>query len=449
VTEEHGDTIAIAGGRPLAGTVSTPGDKSISHRALLIGALAEGTSTIRGLSDGDDVQRTASALAALGTSVQADDVSVVIDGGRGRLHQAPPIDLGNSGTSMRLLAGLASGLPWTTTLSGDASLSSRPMDRVAEPLSAMGATLVGRGPTQLPPLAIQGAALHGIDWAPPMASAQVKSAILFAGLDATGETVVREAVATRTHTEEMLAAAGASIDVEPWGTGRLVRIRASTLHPIDLDIPGDPSQAAFWVVAACVIPGSRILVEHVYAGAERIGFMKVLERMGASVSIQGEDGQTANLSAAYSALRGTDVDSSEIPSLDEVPILAVAAAAASGTTTFRNVGELTVKETDRLAATIALVQAIGGQAWATGDDLAVEGGGTLGPRPVAFHSQGDHRLAMAAIVAALADPAGGVVGGVRSVDTSYPGFLAHLDALAGPGAWSPGALDEPGTDGAE
>jgi 3-phosphoshikimate 1-carboxyvinyltransferase len=431
------DTVAIAGGRTLSGAVRTPGDKSISHRALLIGALAEGTSTVRGLSDGDDVAKTAAAMGALGASVRPDGAAVVIDGGRHRLHAAGPIDCGNSGTSMRLLAGLAASLPGTTTLSGDASLSARPMDRIAEPLSAMGATVRGHGATQLPPLVVSGGGIHGIEWTPPMASAQVKSAILFAGLDATGETVVRESVATRTHTEDMLAAAGAEIAVEPWGTGRLVRVRASRLRPINLDVPGDPSQAAFWVVAGCLVPASSVVVERVYAGSERIGFMRVLERMGASVAIGAQIDGTAELSARSSALRATDVDAAEIPSLDEVPVLALAAAAAEGTSTFRDVGELTVKESDRLAATVSLVEAVGARAWADGDNLVVEGSGSIGPGPVTFHGQGDHRLAMAAMVAALAAPAGGTVGGVTSVDTSYPSFLDHLDALAGADAWRP------------
>ena len=432
---ERCDTVAIAGGRHLDGTVRTPGDKSISHRALLIGALAEGTSTVRGLSDGGDVARTAAAVKALGARLERENGAVVIGGGRDRLHPAAPIDLGNSGTSIRLLAGVAASLPWTTTLSGDASLSARPMDRVVEPLSAMGATLHGRGSAQLPPLEIRGGGLHGIEWTPPMASAQVKSAILFAGLDATGATVVREAVPTRTHTEEMLAMAGAEITVEPWGSGRLVRLRASRLGPLDLDIPGDPSQAAFWLVAGCVVPGSKVAVECVYAGKERIGFMSVLERMGAAVSIRTGAGGGADLSAEHSSLRATDVDAAEIPSLDEVPILAVAAAAAQGTTTFRDVGELTVKESNRLAATIALVEALGARARAERDNLVVEGIGAPGPGPVRFHSRGDHRLAMAAVVGALASPRGGTVGGVASVDTSYPSFLDHLDALAGPGTW--------------
>jgi len=437
MTEAHRtDTVTIAGGRQLTGSLRTPGDKSISHRALLIAALADGTSTVRGLSDGDDVMRTAAAVAALGAAVEDSGGTVVIEGGRDRLHQAWEIDCANSGTGMRLLAGVVAGLPWTTTLTGDDSLSARPMDRIAEPLAAMGASVEGRGPTHLPPLVVAGGHLHGIEWTPSMASAQVKSAILFAGLDATGETIVRERVATRAHTEEMLRAAGAEISVEAWGTGRLVRLGASELRPLDLDIPGDPSQAAFWLVAACLVPGASVVVERVYSGKERIGFMAVLERMGASVRVGPATDGAADLSARHSTLRGTDVAAAEIPSLDEVPILAVAAAAADGTTTFRDVGELTVKETDRLAATIALVEAIGGLARAEGDDLIIEGSGAPATSVVRFHGRGDHRLAMAAMVAALAGADGGSIGGVASVGTSYPGFLADLEALAGSGTWA-------------
>jgi 3-phosphoshikimate 1-carboxyvinyltransferase len=402
---------------------------------LLIGALAQGTTVARGLSDGDDVARTAAAVSALGAAVTRVSDRVTINGGRARLHAATAIDCGNSGTSMRLLAGIVAGIAGETTLTGDASLSARPMDRVAEPLAAMGARVTGHGPTQLPPLVVAGTALHGIEWTPAMASAQVKSAILLAGLDATGDTVVRETIATRLHTEEMLAAAGADITVEPWGTGRSVRVRASTLRPLDLDVPGDPSQSAFWITAACVLPGSSVLVERVYAGAERTGFLRVLERMGASVGAQPRGGGAADLSATHAPLVGTMVDAAEIPSLDEVPILAVAAAAATGTTVFRDVGELKVKESDRLAATIALVEALGARARAAGEDLVIEGAGSIGAGPLHFDSHGDHRLAMAAIVAALACRRGGVVEGVRSVDTSYPGFLDDLEALAGPGSW--------------
>ncbi|MGH9007683.1 MAG: 3-phosphoshikimate 1-carboxyvinyltransferase, partial [Acidimicrobiales bacterium] len=268
------DAVSVAGGLAVTGGARIPGDKSISHRALLIGALADGTSTVRGLSDGDDVARTEAAVRALGATVHRDGATVSIEGGRDRLHQAAgAVDCGNSGTSMRLLVGVVAGRPWQTSLTGDPSLSGRPMDRIAEPLGAMGATVEGTGPTVTPPLIVHGGGLHGIEWAPPMASAQVKAAILFAGLEAEGETVVREAVGTRVHTEEMLAAAGADIAVEPWGRGRSVRIRPSGLRPLDLDVPGDPSQAAFWVVAGCLCRDSRIVVERVYSGPDRLGFL--------------------------------------------------------------------------------------------------------------------------------------------------------------------------------
>ena len=218
MTGPGSETLEVPGGRPLVGAVGVPGDKSISHRALLLAALAEGTSTITGLSRGDDVVRTRTAVEALGADVTSEGDRVTVTGGRARLSApARPLDLGNSGTGMRLLAGVVAAVPGTTTMTGDDSLRSRPMDRVADPLSLMGATVVGEGDRCLPPLQVTGAALLGIDYTPPMASAQVKSAVLLAGLDAGGETVVREAVATRAHTEEMLAEAGADVTVEPVG----------------------------------------------------------------------------------------------------------------------------------------------------------------------------------------------------------------------------------------
>jgi len=434
----HPDAVSVRGGAHLSGTVRTPGDKSISHRAVLIAALADGESIVRGASDGDDVARTAAAVEMFGATVTRRAGTLTIAGGRDALHApAHAIDCGNSGTSLRLLAGVAASFPWTTRLFGDASLSTRPMDRIAVPLSAMGAIVQGRGTAILPPIVVGGGGLSGIEWTPPMASAQVKSCILLAGLHAAGETVVREPVATRAHTEEMLAQAGADIVVEPWGDGRSVRVRRSRLHPLDIDVPGDPSQAAFWLVAACVTPASSVAVEHVYAGRDRIGYVSVLERMGASIVLDGGPDGTSNMSARHSALQGTEIDAAEIPSLDEVPILAVAAVAARGTTTFRNVGELAVKESDRLAGTIALVEALGGRAWSERNVLVVDGAGAIGPGPVRFDSGGDHRLAMAGIVGALASPAGGMLRGVRSVQTSYRGFLDDLWSLAGPGAWSP------------
>ncbi len=353
-------------------------------------------------------------------------------GGRSRLA-APSgeIDLGNSGTGMRLLAGVLATVPGTTRITGDASLRTRPMDRVADPLALMGATVVGEGSRCLPPLAVTGGDLHGIDYTPPMASAQVKSAVLLAGLHAEGETVVREPVSTRAHTEEMLAEAGADVTVEEWGGGRIVRLRPGPLRPRSWEVPGDPSQAAFWAVAGVVVPHSAVTVEQLHLGAERIGFLHVLIRMGADVTLHDVGGDVGSVTASAGPLSGTVVEASEIPSLDEVPILAVAALVADGPTRFVDVGELRVKESDRLEGTVGLVRAFGGSAHVEGDDLVVDGGAV--PSPGTVDARGDHRMAMAAAVAAAACPAGtrSAVTGWESVATSYPGFAATLDHLAG------------------
>jgi 3-phosphoshikimate 1-carboxyvinyltransferase len=265
-----------------------------------------------------------------------------------------------------------------------------------------------------------------------VASAQVKSAILLAGLSARGTTVVREPVTTRTHTEEMLLEAGADVTVEPWGAGRVVSVRRSSLRPVDRAVPGDPSAAAFFVVAGCVVPGSRVTVEQVYRGPARLGFVSVLQRMGAVVTLQAGDDATVSITASFGPLRATTVPSSEIPSLDEVPALAVAAAVAEGTTVFTDVGELRVKEVDRLAAVAAMVEAFGATASVEGDTLAVTGtGGAL--RRALVDSLGDHRMAMASAVAALAVPPGdrSVVTGFGAVETSYPRFAEVLAGLVG------------------
>ncbi|MGH9099960.1 MAG: 3-phosphoshikimate 1-carboxyvinyltransferase [Acidimicrobiales bacterium] len=447
-------TVLVAGGSPLAGEVRAPGDKSISHRALLIGALGEGTSVVRGLSDGDDVRRTRHAVAALGAEVHDDGAVVTVTGGRGVLRPpGGPIDCGNSGTGMRLLAGLVAGMDGETVLVGDESLSSRPMDRVAVPLTAMGAGVTGGGPRCVPPLTVKGGELHGVEWTPEMASAQVKSAVLLAGLGAVGETVVHEPVRTRTHTEELLALAGADIEVTDVGPGRTVRLRASSLRPFDLVVPGDPSQAAFFVVAACVVAESAVRVRAMYAGNTRTGFLGVLVRMGAQVeldrAVEAGGGPTADVSARWGPLSGTVVDAAEIPSLDEVPALAVAAACAGGTTRFVGMGELRVKESDRLEGVVRLVRAAGATARVVGDDLEIEGvghGGTL--RHFRFDSEGDHRMAMAAAVAALAaGPGESRIDGFSGVSTSYPGFLEHVRQVGGAARVPLVAIDGPAGSG--
>jgi 3-phosphoshikimate 1-carboxyvinyltransferase len=319
------------------------------------------------------------------------------------------------------------------------------MDRVVVPLRAMGAEAGGRGERHMPPITISGGGLEAIDYSPPMASAQVKSCVLLAGLRAAGTTVVREAVPTRPHTEELLALAGADLEVGDEDGARVVRLRPSSLAPFSLAVPGDPSQAAFWAVAATIVEGSEVRIERVYVGPSRRGFLEVLRRMGADVGERPVDDApgggaaggngampVADLLVRASPLTATEVDAAEITGLDEVPVLAVAAAVAEGTTVFRDVGELRVKESDRLAGVAGLLSAFGGRAEVKGDDLHVTGVGRLGAG--SLDAAGDHRMAMAAAVAGLAaGPAGAtsVVAGFGAVATSYPGFVSDLRTLGG------------------
>ena len=427
--------LRVTGGRPLRGRVRVPGDKSLSHRALLLAARAEGTSVVRGLSQGDDVARTRAAVEALGADVEGrpggPEAEIRVGGGTGRLHEPETVlDVGNAGTAIRLLAGFCAPFDWLTVLTGDRSVGQRPMDRVAEPLRAMGTAVDGRDGGRYPPLVVRGGGLRGIDYTLPVASAQVKSAVLLAGLGAEGETVVREPVATRAHTEELLAACGAdlAITADPLSRGCTVRLRPSSLQPFAVDIPGDPSQAAFWVVGACITPGSDVVVDNVYLGPARAGFLDVLLRMGADVERVGESG----VRARHGLLRGTDVGAEEVPALvDEIPVLAVAAAVAEGPSTFGGAAELRVKETDRIATVSEGLRAFGAVVETKADGFIVAGGTRLAPARTS--SQGDHRVAMAMAVAAMAADGESLVEGWQSVTTSYPGFERDLAALTGDG----------------
>jgi 3-phosphoshikimate 1-carboxyvinyltransferase len=416
-----------AGG--LHGRLRVPGDKSISHRAVLLAARAEGRSTLQGLSDGLDVAHTVAAVAACGATVTAsDNHTMTIDGGAECLHEPDAVlDVGNSGTAIRLLAGWSAGLNWLTILQGDSSVATRPMARVVEPLRAMGARVDGRDGGRFPPLVIRGGELRGIDVRPTVPSAQVKSAILLAGLNACGETTVRETIPTRSHTEELLALCGADIRVQPG----LVTVRQSSLHPFAIDVPGDPSQAAFWVVAACIVPGSDVVVEHVYVGPGRAGFVDVLARMGAQIDVEIEDpaAHTATLRARYGPLHGTEVGGSEIPGLiDEIPVLAVAAAAAEGETVFRDATELRVKESDRVETIAEGLGALGVAVDRHPDGLTVTGSSRMTGASVDSH--GDHRIAMAMAVAALAAEGPTPIAGWEAVATSYPSFEEDLRRCA-------------------
>ncbi|HVE46596.1 MAG TPA: 3-phosphoshikimate 1-carboxyvinyltransferase [Acidimicrobiales bacterium] len=416
----------LAGGRPLRGSVRVPGDKSISHRALMMAALADGTSRISGLSSGRDVAHTGSAIRALGALVEEDRVT----GGVGLLHATDgPIDVGNSGTTIRLLSGLCARFPWRTVLLGDESIARRPMDRVAVPLRQMGAGVVGRtedGGGTFPPLTVNGGGLRGIEYRLPVASAQVKGAVLLAALGAEGETVVRESVRTRTHTEEMLGAFGA--DVEVSGDGLTTVVRPSDVEPFEIEVPGDPSQGAFWVVAASVVPGSELTVEPVYLGPGRSGFLDVLRRMGADLDVEPVGPAAGRLHVRHAPLHATDVGGDEVPGLvDEIPVLAVAAVFAEGVTTFRDASELRVKESDRITTVAAELSALGAAVEPRPDGLVVTGPATLRGAPVRSH--GDHRLAMALAVAALVAEGSSRIEGWEAVATSYPGFEEDLRRL--------------------
>lgn len=419
-------TMRVAGTRPLRGRLRVPGDKSISHRALLLAALAEGTSTIRGLSTGQDVACTRAAMVAMGAVVDGDRLT----GGLGRLHEPTKvIDVGNSGTGIRLLTGWAAARPWLTVLQGDESIAGRPMARVAEPLRTMGALIDGRDEGRYPPLAVRGGALRGIEHHLAVASGQVKGAVLLAGLAAEGVTIVHERVPVRAHTEELLALAGADVEWRDDGSYREVRVRPSTLTPFELDVPGDPSAAAFWVVAACITPGSELTVEHVYTGRARASFLDVLVRMGADIEIERVDDTTAHVHARAGALHATEVGGDEVAGLiDEIPVLSVAAAVADGVTTFADAEELRVKESDRVATTVAMLEAMGVRAEGRADGLVVAGGQRIQPGVVDAHF--DHRIAMSAAVAGNRAEGETVIEGWDAVATSYPGFEEDLDRCA-------------------
>ena len=426
LVEPLAGSLVVAPGGPLVGRISVPGDKSISHRVLMLASLADGTSTVRGLSDGGDVACTRRIIEALGADVvDAGDGAISISGGRLEAVDHP-LDVGNSGTGIRLLAGLLAGLPFRSVLDGDASIRRRPMDRVLDPLRLMGASLRGRDGQPLAPLEIQGGGLRGIEYRLPVASAQVKGCVLFAGLSAEGPTTVLEDRPSRAHTEELMMAFGITLDAGSDGDLRSVTVQPGRPTAFDHDVAGDPSQAAFWAVAASILPGSEVVVANVYAGPARSGFVDVLSRMGADIT---HDPTTGDLTVRHSGLTGTVVTADEVPGLvDEVPILAVAAACADGETTFEGVGELRVKESDRLATVESELGRMGADVRVDGDTLVVRGSALTGAEVDSHH---DHRIAMACAVAALVADGPTTIHGWDAVATSYPGFVADLDLLRG------------------
>lgn len=420
-------------GKPLQGYVNTPGDKSVSHRTLILGALAHGQTRITGLLESGDVLATLEAVSRLGADVERRGEGVYVVQGVGGTFAAAAatLDFGNSGTGARLMMGAIAGARGQARLVGDDSLSSRPMGRVATPLARMGAQC--RATDSRLPVDITPAPLTGIDYRLPVASAQVKSAILLAALGASGETIVREDKATRDHTETMLKLFGAKITVEPDGEGRIIRLNGpQTLTACQIGVPGDPSSAAFAAVAALITPGSEVTLTGVMTNPSRTGLYKVLERMGANITVtpagEAAGEPVADFGLRFGALTAIDLEPEIAPSLiDEYPVLAIACAFAKGTSRLRGLAELRAKESDRLAATHALLIANGVDARIEGDDLMIEGGTVRGGGHV--RSLGDHRIAMSALVLGLAARDAVTVDDISMIATSYPAFIADMTAL--------------------
>ena len=414
----------VAGqGASVRGEFAMPGDKSVSHRAVMLAALADGTSRIDGFLEGEDTRATARIFAQLGVRIEAPVPNVRLVHGVGLDGlQAPaaPLDCGNAGTGMRLLAGLLAGQRFDSDLVGDASLSERPMRRVIEPLSMMGADIASN--QGLPPLRVLGGrVLHGIDYALPVASAQVKSAILLAGLYARGETRIREPHPTRDYTERMLQAFGWPIDFAP-GEARLTG--GHRLLPTDVQVPADFSSAAFFIVAATLVPGSDLVLRRVGMNPRRAGLLQVLRAMGADIVEEQADDQDgeriADLRVRHAGLHGIDVPLEHVPDMiDEFPALFVAAACAEGTTTVRGAAELRVKESDRIATMAAGLRALGIVVDEAPDGARIHGGRLHGGE---IDSRGDHRIAMAFAVAAQRADGEVRIGDIANVATSFPGF---------------------------
>jgi len=428
--------LIVRPGPPLRGRVSVPGDKSISHRALILGAIGEGSSRVENFLPAADCRATLRAVRALGVEVEELAPTTLIVHGRG-LHglQEPDdvLDCARSGTTIRLLAGLLAGQPFLSVLSGEAQLRRRPMARVVEPLRLMGATILGHDAGRRPPLAIRGGELRGIDYTLPVASAQVKSALLLAGLYADGPTTLHVPGPARDHTERMLAAMGTRLAIGDWG----VQIEpGGQLQALDVAVPGDLSSAAFLVVAAMLVPGSEITVEGVGVNPTRTGLLDVLQAMGADVVLHGErevSGEpVADLVVRACELRGVEVGGGVVVRMiDEFPVLAVVATQAQGETVVRDSAELRVKETDRIATTVAELRRLGAEIEARPDGFVVHGPTRL--HGAIVHSHGDHRLAMALTVAGLIATGETIVQDVDCIADSFPGFeatLAHLGGLA-------------------
>ena len=429
------DVLTARPGERLRGRVRAPGDKSISHRALILGALAHGRTEVSGLLEGDDVRASAAAMRAFGAEVtRTGEGAWTVRGRGGFTEPCEVVDCGNAGTAVRLIMGAAAGFPIQPVFTGDASLQRRPMRRVWRPLAEMGARVTARAGDFLP-ARVAGGGLRGIAYTPPMASAQVKSAVLLAGLNAEGETGVLEPKPTRDHTERMIRGFGGEVRVIDEPGGRRAVLARQALRGAQVRVPGDPSSAAFPIVAALIAPGSEVTVEGVLLNPLRTGLYETLREMGADLTIEGagEAGgePVGDLRARHGGLRGVVVPPGRAPSMiDEYPILAVAAAFAQGPTVMRGIGELRVKESDRIALMAAGLRACGVEAEEEPDGLVVHGRGGRPPAGGArVETHGDHRVAMSHLVLGLAAGAPVAVSEPGMIATSFPGFVALMRGL--------------------
>ena len=428
------DRLIIRPGEPLVGQCHVPGDKSISHRAVMFASIAEGRSTIHGFLDGGDCRSTVAVMRGLGVRIEERSPTHLVVHGRGLDGLQEPedvLDCGNSGTTIRLLTGLLAGQGFTSVLTGTAQLRRRPMDRILKPLRYMGAHILGREGGRFAPLAIGPVPnLRGFEYLMPMASAQVKSCLLLAGLYAHGLTIIREPGPARDHTERMLGAMGAP--VTRWGHTIHIERPTEPLQPLEITVPGDISSAAFLLVAGATVPGSRVTVTGVGVNPTRTGIVDALAEMGAFIRLKNrreEGGEpVADILVEPGDLRGITLEGSQIVTLiDELPVLAVAATQAQGRTVVRDAGELRVKETDRIATTVSELRKMGARIQATEDGFVVEGPSQLRGAPVESH--GDHRLAMALAVAGLLADGETVIYDAGVTADSFPGFQSTLRAL--------------------
>lgn len=417
---------------PLIGQIHVPGDKSISHRAIMLGSIAKGTTKIENFLNGEDCLHTIDIFRKMGVSIEQDETNVTIESEGYKAFQEPlePLYFGNSGTTARLMLGILSGLPFHTVLHGDPYLTVRPMDRVVIPLRKMGAQIDGRNNGSFLPLAIRGQQLQGIEYDIPVKSAQVKSAILLAGLFAEGKTTVRELAKTRDHTENMLRAFGANLQVN----GNEITItNKNDLTAVDVTVPGDISSAAFFLVAASIVPNSELTLYNVGLNETRTGIIDVLNAMGANVTISNKrtsGGELlGDLTIRYSDLTGTTIEGDIIPRLiDEIPIIALLATQAEGKTVIKDAEELRVKETDRISAVVEVLTTLGAHIEEKEDGMIIYGKTPL--KGGSIKSYSDHRMAMLGVIASFICEETVQMDDVSSIAISYPNFFEHVEQIS-------------------